>query len=75
MKPDILLQSVVRSSIFDHHNVIVYEGRLYEEMVQLRGMIRYKYRQILSSDDYDYVQNPALRKRLDRAFARLRKSS
>ena len=62
--------------VFDLTEVIFYGGHLYEGLYKtgskphpLMG-VRYKYRQILAEDDYDYVQSQPLRKKLDRAFNR-----
>lgn len=54
------------AKMYHMKNVIFFEGKLYERLSP--HMYRYKYRVILSQDDYDYVANPALRKRLDRRF-------
>lgn len=64
--------------LFDLCRTIYFEGKLYEDLfyggVGLDG-VRYKYREILSEDDYDYVVDTALKKRLDRVFARLYKEN
>lgn len=56
--------------VFDFNQLMLFEGRLYERLERVAGGPKHKYRVILSDDDYDYVSEPALRKRLDRAFKR-----
>lgn len=52
----------------DLNEMIYFEGKLYERLSN--NPTRHKYRVILAEDDYDYVEIPALRKRLNRAFKR-----
>ena len=47
-------------------NCFLYEGRVYE---LLKGR-RYKYRVMISEDDYDYVESKKLKRELDRFLAR-----
>lgn len=56
--------------VFNLNRVIFYEGQLYEKLSRVSGGPRFKYRVILSEDHYDYVVEPKIRKRLDRAFKR-----
>lgn len=44
-------------------NVFYFEGRLYERLYNFKC----KYRVFVSDDDYDYVVDRNLRRRLDRA--------
>jgi hypothetical protein len=56
---------------FDLSRVIFFENNLYEKINgSLPCTPRHKYRVILNSDDYDYVTDRNLKRRLDRAFAR-----
>lgn len=61
------------SKLFDLNEMVYFEGKLYERLyydVKSRSKDgpKHKYRVVINSDDYDYVAEPALRKRLDRVF-------
>ena len=61
------------SKLFDLNETVYFEGKLYERLyydVKSRSKDgpKHKYRVVINSDDYDYVVEPALRKRLDRVF-------
>ena len=58
------------NGLFDPNQIIFFEGKLYERLPRVKGGPRNKYRILLAVDDYDYVFEPRLRKRLDRAFRR-----
>lgn len=60
--------------IFDLDQMILFEGKLYERLEKVSGGPKHRYRVVLSDDDYDYVSEPALRKRLDQAFKKSDKS-
>ena len=55
------------SRIFDTRFVHLFEGRLYEYMGQNS---KCRWRVILSDDDYDYVVDRNLRRRLNRAHGK-----
>lgn len=48
--------------LYDMNNVFLFEGRLYERLYSTKC----KYRVIFNDDDYDYVTDRNLRRRLDR---------
>ena len=48
--------------MFDNQNLIVLDGKCYERMNEHPT---HRYRVILSSDDYDYVEDQELINRLD----------
>lgn len=52
--------------VFDLDHVVFFEGNLYERIVSRE--IKYRYRVLLNSDDYDYVTDRNLKRRLDRVF-------
>lgn len=56
------------SETFVLKNIIYFESKLYEK---LSSHYKHSYRVILSSDDYDYVCDRNLKRRLDRAFAKI----
>ena len=62
MTPISLILSPV--GIFDNKHVYLFEGRLYEYMGQ---DFKCRWRVILRVDDYDYVVDRNLRRRLNRA--------
>lgn len=64
--------------LFDLSETVYYRSYLYERLYtnradRLKNCPIHKYRVIFSDDDYDYVTEVALKKRLDRVFARLDK--
>ena len=50
-------------------NCFIFEARVYERLYNCK----HKYRYMISSDDYDYVVDRNLRRKLDRVFATLNK--
>jgi hypothetical protein len=52
--------------LYDINEVIYFENKLYERLSDTR----YRYRVIITDDDYDYVTDRNLKRRLDRAFAK-----
>lgn len=63
------------SYLYDSNQVILFESKLYERLIKRATdkklkPPRHKYRVILAYDDYDYVCDRNLKRRLDRAFAK-----
>jgi hypothetical protein len=56
--------------IFNLNKTIFFQGSLYEKTAVLYKYRKYEFRKILNEDDYDYVVDPVLRKRLAKAFNR-----
>jgi len=53
-------------SIYIEENIIDYQNKKYERLYD--APTKHKYRVILSSDDYDYVEDKKLIKALDEIF-------
>jgi hypothetical protein len=66
-KHSFTIKDIVKYEVFDLNHIIFFENNLYE---RLNKNFAYKYRIILNSDDYDYVCDRNLKRRLDRAFAK-----
>ena len=56
-----------RVSIYDARFCVDFKGKRYERM--FGNPWGHKYREIFSSDDYDYVEDKKLIKALDKVFA------
>lgn len=57
-----------RTSLYDVKLCLDYKGKRYELMIG--NPWGHKYREIFSSDDYDYVEDKKLIKALDKAFSK-----
>jgi hypothetical protein len=64
------LKSIEKYGVFHLKHVIFYQGRLYERLPKSwrPRSNSHGFRVILNSDDYDYVTDRNLRRRLERAF-------
>ena len=61
------------SSLYCLEEVILFENKLYERLSNYKkniGDTKHKYRVIFSYDNYDYVEDRNLVRRLNRAFAK-----
>lgn len=73
--PGILLKRL--TELFDLDRVILLDGKLYEQLDTDPSMLghsvrpKHQYRMIISDDDYDYVTDPGLIKKLNRKFGQL----
>jgi hypothetical protein len=60
------LSEMIKDDIFNLADIIFFENRLYERFIDEKNKVNY--RVILNSDDYDYVTDRNLKRRLNTAF-------